>query len=89
MSTNFRSANPVGGELDGSGMQVAIVCGRFNDLITNRLLDGALERLSELGVADHDRLDLRTIRRSNAGRRVDRRMRYGARRIEPKHDAAA
>lgn len=56
MSTNFRSANPVAGELDGSGMQVAIVCGRFNDLITNRLLDGALERLSELGVADDDRL---------------------------------
>ena len=56
MSTNFRSANPAAGELDGTGMKVAIVCGRFNDLITNRLLDGALERLSELGVADDDRL---------------------------------
>lgn len=56
MSTNFRSANPAPDELDGSGMRVALVCGRFNDLITNRLLDGALGALSDLHVADDDRL---------------------------------
>ena len=38
--------------VDGSGLRVAMVCGRFNDLITNRLLDGALARLSDAGVPD-------------------------------------
>jgi 6,7-dimethyl-8-ribityllumazine synthase len=54
MSTNFRSANPPDGTLDGRGLRVALVCGRFNDLITNRLLDGASEGLGALGVADDD-----------------------------------
>lgn len=54
MSSNYRSANPAPAELDGSGMHVAIVCGRFNDLITNRLLEGAAKGLSGLGVADED-----------------------------------
>ena len=30
--------------LDGTGLRVAVVCGRFNDLITNRLLDGRRRR---------------------------------------------
>ncbi len=54
MSSNFRTANPSPTELDGSGMRVAIVCGRFNDLVTNRLLDGAARGLADLGVADED-----------------------------------
>jgi 6,7-dimethyl-8-ribityllumazine synthase len=54
MSTNFRSANPPDGALDGRGLRVAMVCGRFNDLITTRLLDGASDRLMELGVAADD-----------------------------------
>jgi 6,7-dimethyl-8-ribityllumazine synthase len=54
MSTNFRSANPAASELDGSGLRVALVCGRFNDHITGRLLDGAARGLAELGVADDD-----------------------------------
>lgn len=54
MSTNFKSANPATPDLDGSGLRVAIVCGRFNDLITNRLLDGAASGLADLGVADED-----------------------------------
>ena len=33
------------GSLNGSGMRIAIVCGRFNDLITERLLAGARELL--------------------------------------------
>jgi 6,7-dimethyl-8-ribityllumazine synthase len=54
MSTNFKAANSFTGEVDGAGLRVAIVCGRFNDLITNRLLDGALAGLAIHGVAEAD-----------------------------------
>jgi 6,7-dimethyl-8-ribityllumazine synthase len=36
------------GTLDASGMRLAIVAGRFNDDVTNLLLDGALDRLRAL-----------------------------------------
>lgn len=57
MATNARAragneANPA--DLDGVGLHIAVVCGRFNDAITYRLLHGAQRRLSELGVADAD-----------------------------------
>ena len=35
-------------------MRFGIVCGRFNDLITERLLAGALDALERHGVADAD-----------------------------------
>lgn len=38
-------------ELDGSGVRIAVVCGRFNDLITFRLLDGVTRGLAALGAA--------------------------------------
>ena len=38
------------GRLDGAGMRVALVCGRFNDLITERLLAGANDALARHGV---------------------------------------
>ena len=38
--------------MDGSGLRVGIVCGRFNDLITDRLLSGALDTLERHGVSD-------------------------------------
>lgn len=38
-------------ELDGSGMKIALVCGRFNDLITKRLLDGAMRGLESAQVS--------------------------------------
>ncbi|GAC1528860.1 MAG: 6,7-dimethyl-8-ribityllumazine synthase [Acidimicrobiales bacterium] len=38
------------GRLDGSGMRIALVCGRFNDLITERLLAGATDALVRHGV---------------------------------------
>ena len=38
------------GRLDGSGMRIALVCGRFNDLITERLLTGATDALVRHGV---------------------------------------
>jgi 6,7-dimethyl-8-ribityllumazine synthase len=37
-------------EVSGAGMRIAVVCGRFNDMITTRLLDGALEALTAAGV---------------------------------------
>jgi 6,7-dimethyl-8-ribityllumazine synthase len=36
-------------ELDGKGLRVAIACGRFNDVITERLLKGARSTLETLG----------------------------------------
>jgi 6,7-dimethyl-8-ribityllumazine synthase len=38
-------------DLDGHGLRIAIACGRFNDVITDRLLHGASRRLHELNVA--------------------------------------
>ena len=54
MSTNFKAASSFTGTVDGAGMRVALVCGRFNDLITNRLLDGALAGLAIHGVLEED-----------------------------------
>lgn len=42
------------GSLDGTGLRVAVVCGRFNDLITERLLAGAEGSLRRHGVSDAD-----------------------------------
>ena len=39
-------------ELDGGGLRIAIVCARFNDLVTRRLLDGVRRGLDECGVDD-------------------------------------
>src|SRR5918998_3096269 len=38
------------GQLRGDGLRVAIACGRFNDLITERLLTGARDGLVRHGV---------------------------------------
>ncbi len=40
------------GSLDGKGLKVGIVVSRFNDLITGRLLDGALDRLRRSNVPE-------------------------------------
>ncbi len=42
------------GQLDGKGQKHAIVVSRFNELISSKLLDGALDCLSRHGVADDD-----------------------------------
>jgi 6,7-dimethyl-8-ribityllumazine synthase len=39
---------------DGRGLKVAVVRSRFNDLVTQRLLDGALATLRSNGVQDGD-----------------------------------
>lgn len=54
MSSNFRAKANVEGVVSGTGRRVGIVCGRFNDLITNRLLDGATNALAVHGVAEDD-----------------------------------
>lgn len=54
MSTNFKAASSYPADVDGGGRRIAIVCGRFNDMITNRLLDGALAGLAVHGVHEDD-----------------------------------
>ena len=40
------------GKLNGRGLRVALICARFNDLITERLLTGALDSLQRHDVDD-------------------------------------
>jgi len=40
--------------LDGSGVSIALVIARFNEAITSRLLDGALDAVRRHGVSKHD-----------------------------------
>ena len=47
-------AHVIEGKLLGKGKKVAIVASRFNDFITARLLEGALDALNRHGVADKD-----------------------------------
>jgi len=42
------------GELSGKGLKIGIVAARFNDFITSRLVEGALDGLQRHGVADND-----------------------------------
>ena len=41
-------------ELDGEGLRIGVVCGRFNDAITVRLLEGVERGLAACKVADED-----------------------------------
>jgi len=54
MSSNFRAAKAMQGEVSGEGMRFGVVCGRFNDLITNRLLDGVSNGFGVHGVKEAD-----------------------------------
>jgi 6,7-dimethyl-8-ribityllumazine synthase len=42
------------GSLDGAGLRVAVLISRFNEMIGNRLLEGALRTLERLGVQAGD-----------------------------------
>lgn len=42
------------GQLQGKGLKIAIVVSRFNELITHRLLSGAIDGLTRHGVKDDD-----------------------------------
>lgn len=41
-------------ERDGAGMRLGVVCGRFNDAVTLRLLEGVRRGARECGVAESD-----------------------------------
>jgi 6,7-dimethyl-8-ribityllumazine synthase len=42
------------GSLDGRGLRIAIVAARFNERVVRTLVDGALDALRRVGVADDD-----------------------------------
>ena len=42
------------GDLSGKGLKIGIVAARFNDFITSRLVDGALDGLQRHGVTEAD-----------------------------------
>lgn len=47
-------AREISGNLDGKGLKIAIVLSRFNDFITERLLNGAVDGLERHGVVSDD-----------------------------------
>ncbi len=46
------SPTEITGHHDGAGLRVGIAVARFNEYVTRELLQGAIERLAELGVDD-------------------------------------
>lgn len=54
MAGDHRAANSHAPRLDGRGLRVAVVCGRFNDHVTRRLLDGVRRGLATVGVVEAD-----------------------------------
>ena len=54
MGRNFRSPDQAAAPVDGAGRSIGIVCARWNEVITRRLLRGAIETLAERGVDDDD-----------------------------------
>ena len=52
MAQDVRFAGREEPVLDGAGLRIAVVCGRFNDHITTPLLDGALATLGKAGLDD-------------------------------------
>ena len=49
-------ARELTGDLQGEGLRIAIVVARFNQFITQKLLDGAQEALAQHGVREDDTL---------------------------------
>lgn len=49
----------IAGRLDATGLKIAIVAGRFNDFIVNRLVDGAIDYLERHGL---DRANITLVR---------------------------
>lgn len=54
MGVDFRSTDHEDVTPDGTGRRVGIICARWNDAITRRLLAGAFEELERAGVAADD-----------------------------------
>ena len=53
-------AHMIAGRLDGSGLRIGIVAGRFNEFVTDRLVEGALDTLRRHGVAE-DAIDVVSV----------------------------
>lgn len=74
-------ANVLEGDFSGKGMKMGIVVSRFNDFITGRLLDGALDALARHGVKDSD-IDVVKVpgafEISQAARRMAGKKKYDA-----------
>ncbi len=49
-SDRHPTPNHYAGTMRGDGLRIGVVCGRFNGLVTDRLLDGALDALLRHGV---------------------------------------
>lgn len=49
--------NVIEGKLNAQGMKVAVVVGRFNEFISSKLLDGAVDALKRHGM-DEDNIDV-------------------------------
>jgi len=47
-------AKTIEGQFEGKGLKIQIVASRFNELITSKLLEGALDGLRRHGVGDDD-----------------------------------
>ena len=55
MGVDFRSPDGNGAEpADGSGRRIGVVCARWNDVITRRLLGGVTSTLTDRGVSEDD-----------------------------------
>lgn len=54
MADDVASEHRIAPDLDGSGLRIAIVCARFNDHITRRLLEGVRRGLGGCGVDADD-----------------------------------
>lgn len=54
MGVDFRSTDHEDATPDGTGRRIGIICARWNDAITRRLLAGAFEELQRAGVAADD-----------------------------------
>lgn len=46
--------NELKNSLNGTGLKVAIAVARFNEIVTDKLLEGAVRQLTTLGIADKD-----------------------------------
>ena len=42
------------GKMESKGLKIGIVVSRFNEMITEKLLTGALDTLRQTGIADQD-----------------------------------
>ena len=42
------------GDMNGQGLQIGVVVARFNEIITSKLLDSAIQTLERHGVRDED-----------------------------------